>query len=186
MTVTVFYDYACPYSYRAARWVRQLEAPEVEWRPFSLKEANSPPGTPSVFDDPDLSSTAVHALVLAEAAKEADFGAYHDAVYDAFHAEGRRLDAADVRAAAESAGVDLTEFDRRSAHWRAVAKAHHEHGRDDHGIFGTPTLVYDDGVSVFLKLTEIPAVVDSVRLWDGLRVLALCHPELVEIKFARA
>jgi predicted DsbA family dithiol-disulfide isomerase len=181
MAVTVYYDYTCAYSYRGARWLRQVPDIDIHWAPFSLKEANNPAGVPSVFDD-DPMSTSVLALVLAGAAKEADFAAYHDAVYDAMHGEGRRLDAGDLRTLAASAGVDLEVFDRDEDHWRRVAHDSHAHGRDHHGVFGTPTLLFDDSASVFLKLTEIPSAAESERLWDSLHVLAVCHPELVEIK----
>ena len=182
MAVTVYYDYTCPYSYRAARWLRQVPDVEVQWAPFSLKEANRPEGAASVFDEGSASNVPVLAQALAEAAKEADFTAYHDVVYDAMHSGGSRLDAGDLRAAAQAAGVDLEEFDRDAARWLGAVARSHAHARDEHGIFGTPTILFDDSASVFLKLTEVPSMSDSARLWESLEVLAVCHPELVEIK----
>lgn len=186
MAVTVYYDYTCVYSYRAARWLRQVPEVDVDWAPFSLKEVNRDPGTPSVFEDEELASTSVLALVLAEAAREApgeaSFAAYHEVVFDLMHSGERRLDASDLRSVAASSGVDLPAFDRDLPRWRSTTAAQHAHARDDHGVFGTPTLVFADEASVFLKLTEIPSPAESARLWESLHVLAVCHPELVEIK----
>jgi 2-hydroxychromene-2-carboxylate isomerase len=182
VAVTVYYDFTCQYSYRAARWLRQVPDVVVDWSPFVLKEVNRGEGAPSVFDAAGLASTSILALALGEAAKEADFAAYHRGVYDAMHSDGPRPDAGDLRTVAASAGVDLAAFDGDADRWLRVVSGSHAHGRDDHGVFGTPTLVFDDTASVFLKLTEVPSASESARLWDSLHVLAVCHPELVEIK----
>jgi protein-disulfide isomerase len=182
MAVTVYYDFTCQYSHRAARWLRQVPDVSVEWAPFVLKEVNRGEGAPSVFEGAGLGSTSVLALALGEAAKEADFAAYPRGVYDAMHSDGPRPATEDLRAVAAGAGVDLQGFDRDADEWLRAVAARHAHGCDDHGVFGTPTLVFDDTASVFLKLTEIPSAAESARLWDSLHVLAVCHPELVEIK----
>jgi hypothetical protein len=42
--ITVYYDYTCPYSYRALRWLECVKQTgrvlTLTWRSFSLKEVN--------------------------------------------------------------------------------------------------------------------------------------------------
>lgn len=38
--VEVFFDYTCPFTYRAHRWLETLDDLSVTWRPFSLLEHN--------------------------------------------------------------------------------------------------------------------------------------------------
>jgi predicted DsbA family dithiol-disulfide isomerase len=182
MQVKIYYDYTCPYSYRAFRWFRRLQEKvpglEVRWATYSLKEANRGVSSPSPFDDPGISSISVLALALAHVARLADFDCYHQAVFDAMQAG--RVDQGNLLAAAGDAGVDTDAFELDRQRWlRLVAEEHAE--AKALGVFGTPTLVFDDAVA-FVKLAELPPDDDDVELWHSLCVLARCHPELVEIK----
>ena len=60
MHVNVFFDYTCPYSYRVLPWIDAVARADrdvaVSWCTFSLKEANRDQGSPSPFDDPEISS----------------------------------------------------------------------------------------------------------------------------------
>ncbi|MGH9183334.1 MAG: DsbA family protein [Acidimicrobiales bacterium] len=179
-----YYDYTCPYSYRAFQWLTRLEevVPDlaVEWRTFALKEANRDPHTPSPFDDPEISSVSVLALALAHAARRADFARYHARVFEAMQV--RRLGELDVLAVAADAGVDLDSFEEERPRWlRQVAEAH-DRATSRWRVFGTPTLILDGDAAVFLKLAEVPARNDDEEVWSALCVLARCHPELMEIK----
>lgn len=182
MQVKIYYDYSCPYSYRAFQWFRRLQTTvpdlEVVWATFSLKEAKRDSSEPSPFDGPDISSVSVLALALAHAARQADFAGYHQAVFDAMQA--RRLDEGDVLAAAADAGVDTGAFDLDRQQW--LGRLAEEHGEAQaFGVFGTPTLAIDDALA-FVKLAELPPRHDDVEVWHSLCVLTRCHPELLEIK----
>ncbi len=182
MQVKIYYDYTCPYSYRAFQWFHRLREAvpglEVSWATYSLKEANRGASSPSPFDDREISSVSVLALALAHAARQADFDHYHQAVFDAMQAH--RLDEGDLLAAATDAGVDTAAFDLDRDQW--LSHVAEEHGEAKAlGVFGTPTLVFDDAVA-FVKLAELPPDDDDVEIWHSLCVLARCHPELVEIK----
>ncbi len=146
--VTVYYDYTCPYSYRAARWLRQLgEAGrklEVEWKTFSLKEVNRGVGEPSVLDRQRAESVSVLALEPTKAAQVAGpglFERYHYRVFEAMHDDGRKLEASDLLTIARYAGLDTGRFEveRREGVWlRRVAEDHRE-GAERWKVFGTPT-----------------------------------------------
>ncbi len=147
------------------------------WATYSLKEANRDAPSPSPLDDPEISSVSVLALALAHAARQADFDHYHQAVFDAMQV--RRLDQGDRLAAAADAGVDTAAFDLDRHQWLGYVAEEHGEAKAL-GVFGTPTLVFDDAVA-FVKLAELPPD-DDVEIRHSLCVLARCRPELVEIK----
>lgn len=184
MQVNCYYDYTCPYSYRAFVWLEAVRAAgphlEVFWRTFSLKELNREPGSPSAFADAENASVSVLALALAQAAREVDFDRYHRAVFSAMHAEGRRLGQDDLLRFAAEAGVDGEGLDW--SRWLGALATEHREGAARFGVFGTPTLVLDGEAVVFLKLAEPPATGEAIPLWQSLCTLARCHPELLEIK----
>ncbi len=194
-SITIYYDYTCPYSYRALLWLRQLERAgrkvDLRWKTFSLKEVNASEGEPSVFERGRQESIGVLALQLAKAAQEAGadaFERYHEAVYDAMQGEGRRVAVKDLIEMAGDAGLDVTrlEMDREQGRWLQEVARDHQEGSERWGVFGTPTVVFDDESAAYLKFTEPPASPsDAAEVYDALRCLARHHPELVEIKQPR-
>lgn len=189
MQVKCFYDYTCSYSYKTMLWLRAAEATganlSVDWRSFSLREANRDEGTPSSFTGSGTLGTSVLALALAHAARAVDqatFERYHAGVFDAMHANGARVDQDALLRLAGKAGVDTDAFERDQDRWvRAVREEHHV-AQDRFNIFGTPTLVMENGATVFIKLAEMPSPGDERQVWEALCCLAVCHPEVLEIK----
>ncbi len=191
-SITIYYDYTCPYSYRALLWLRQLERAgreiDLRWKTFSLKEVNVSEGEPSAFKRGRQESISVLALQLAKAAQEAGadiFERYHTALYDAMQGEGKRVTATDLMEMAGDAGLDITrlEMDREQGRWLQEVARDHREGSERWGVFGTPTLVLDEESAIYLKFIEPPASPsDAAEVYDAILCLARCHPELVEIK----
>ena len=182
--MTVYYDYTCSYSYKALHWFdRAREADpsfEVRWATFSLKEVNRPPDEPSTLDDPATTSLSVLALALAHAAREADFDRYHRAVFEAMHADLKRLSVEELLGFAAAAGVDVGAFDRDRGSWIARLAAEHRDAVAKWGMYGTPTLLLNDAAA-FVRLREIPGAAQSVGLLDDLRSLSTRPAALVEL-----
>jgi hypothetical protein len=95
--ITVYYDYTCPYSNRALRWLAKVAQAGREltviWKAFPLKEVNRRPGQASFLSGTPAGSVSILALELAKAALAARsdlFGAYHNAVFDAMHGENQK------------------------------------------------------------------------------------------------
>ncbi len=194
--VTVYYDYTCPYSYRALLWLRQLQEAGrelyLEWKTFSLKEVNRGVGEPSIFQSSQTGNVSVLALEMAKAAEAMGsevFERYHRTVYAAMHGDGRRVTAETLLGFARQAGLDITPFelDRREGRWLREVEHDHREGAERWKVFGTPTLVLDDEAAVYLKFTQASASPSAAaEVYDALVCLARCHPELVEIKHPRA
>ncbi len=190
--MTIYYDYTCPYSYRALLWLRQLEEAGrelyLEWKTFSLKEVNRGESSPSIFEKSQTGSVSVLALELAKAAQAMGpqvFEPYHDTVYDAMYRNRRRVTADALIGIARQAGLDVSglELERQEGRWLREVERDHREGAESWGVFGTPTLVLDDEAAVYLKFTQAAASPsDAAEVYDALLCLARCHPELVEIK----
>lgn len=182
-TVTCYYDYTCGYSYRAWLWLSGLDGITVDWRTASLKELNRRDDEPSVFDRDDP-RRSVLALALAHAARDAGvLDRYHEAAFTAMHTEHRLLGADDLVGLAAEAGLDPSAFEQRRAEWVDAAAAEHHAAVERWGVFGIPTLVLTEDVAVFLKFAQPPAPgEDARRVWESLHVLAVSHPELLEMK----
>jgi predicted DsbA family dithiol-disulfide isomerase len=187
MQVTFYFDYTCEYCYRAHKWLLMVQSKthdlELTWATFSLKEANSDDETPSVFEDRDISSLSVLALALSHAAREANFDRYHRSVFDALHLGGERLKASDLLNFAADAKVDVGEFNARRSYWLAQVEREHNEAVTKWSVFGTPTLVIDNDIGVWLKLADSPSGSDdALDLWRSLCTLCIYHPDLIEIK----
>ena len=194
--ITFYYDYLCPFSYRTYRWLREVQqagcALELTFRAFLLKEVNRPPEHPSYFapDGPDTFSLL--ALELAKAAQASDpaiFSRYHDLLYDALHRDGRRLTSDEALALAATAGLDVAQFqeERASGRWRQAVAEDYQEARQRWQIFGVPTTVWNDTVSVYLKLRQQPTgTTRAVEAYEALRSLLRQAPELIEVKYSLA
>lgn len=190
--LTIYYDYTCPYSYRAFRWLQHLKQSgrvfELQWKTFSLKEANRDDDAPSVFDLKPVDSVSILALELAKATQAAGgemFERYHGVIFDAMHGDGKKLAADAVRTMAQDAGLEMPAFqaEQQAGTWLQRVAGDHRDGVGRWNVFGTPTLVFDDQAAVYLKFTRVPqSPSDAAEVFDALRCLARCHPELVEIK----
>ena len=50
------------------------------------------------------------------------------------------------------------------------------------GVFGTPTFVFPDGASAYVRLSEAPEGKDATRVFDRLMAIAADEPRILEIK----
>jgi predicted DsbA family dithiol-disulfide isomerase len=124
--------------------------------------------------------------MAAEAARRQDrFDTLHAALLGARHQS--RLDIDDIKVieqVAEESGLDLARF-RRDLEDPGILVAlarDHSHAVVTHGVFGTPTFVFPNGASAYIRLTEAPSGADAVRLFDSLMAIAAYEPRVLEIK----
>jgi len=180
-TLTVYFDYTCRYSYRALHWLDLVPEVSVEWRTFSLKEVNKEDDEPSWLEAESTPSLSVLAQALAHAARDADLGRYHRAVFEAMHGEERRLSEDDFYALAAEAGVDVDAFRSDGGAWVASVGAEHHDAVERLGVYGTPTVVLD-GAAAYLRLAEVPgSKEEAMAVVNALDGIASSPANLVEV-----
>lgn len=185
MRITCYFDYTCSYSYRAWLWFERLgttEELEVNWSSFVLKEINRQEGEISALVGPTIESVAALALALGEALRGHDgWERYHAATFRAMHSGEERPGADDIIRLAAEAGLDVDEFRNDQARWLAAVRASHVDGVERLGVFGTPTVVFDNDTAIYLKLQGLPTG-DDHKLWDSLTAIGRSFPAVVELK----
>jgi len=190
----VFFDYQCPYVYRASLLIDEVRRSgrelDVRWRYFSLTQVNSKDDGWTVWDAPAGEPVKGRlAFAAAEAARRQHrFGDLHRALLSARHRDRLELDEPEVvESMAASAGLDVERFktDLSDPSILEALAADHRHAVTELGIFGTPTFVFEGGASAYVRLTA-PAEADgSVQVFERLLAVAAQEPRILEIKRPR-
>lgn len=180
MKFDVFFDYTCGYAYRAHRWLDALGF-EGRWRPFALLEANRDDGETPVWEQ-ERHRENISLLLLAghEVVRRADgdVDTYRAEAFHAWHETDRRLDVDDVVALALDAGVTTDAAGIRGA--LEEVGAEHRSGAE-RGVFGSPTIVFDDDEAAYVQLAAVPSEGDASAVWETVREVSRTT-SLLEIK----
>lgn len=195
MRFDVFFDYQCPFVYRAALLldaVRRSGARDldVRWRYFSLTQVNSKDEGWTIWGAPDSELARGRlAFQAAEAARrQGRFDELHYAMLNARHRDRLELDNVNVvEKVAADAGLDMDAFRRDIAGRDAleVLARDHRAAVDELGVFGTPTFVFADGAAAYVRLTQAASENGAVDVFDRLVAVAAAEPRILEIKRPR-
>jgi predicted DsbA family dithiol-disulfide isomerase len=186
----IFFDYSCPFVYRASLLLASVAAArpaDVQWRYFSLSQVNSTEPGWTVWDAPAGEKVRGRlAFKAAEAARRQDrFDVYHAALLNARHRDRLDIDdAAVVQQVAEDSGLDVERF-RRDLDDPAIIQAlarDHKEAVAGHGVFGTPTFVFPNGASAYIRLSEPPSGAEALHVYDRLLAVVADEPGILEIK----
>ena len=192
MEFDIYYDYLCPFVYRASVLLQNVRDSgrrplKVNWRYFSLAQVNSKNDGWTVWDAPDSEPVKGRlAFKAAEAARRQHrFDEFHTPLLQARHRDRLDIDELEVveRVAVES-GLDLERFRSDVADpdiLQALARDQ-RHAIAEHGVFGTPTFVFQDGASAYVRLSVPPEAADSAKLFGDLVAVAAGEPRILEIK----
>ena len=191
----VFYDYLCPFVYRASVLLQNvgLSLPSrlaVTWRYFSLAQVNSKDDGWTAWNAP--ASEPVKGRLAFKAAESARrqcrFDDFHMLLLHARHRDRLDIDKPDVvQRVAVDAGLDLERF-RKDLADPAILNSlarDHQQALSEHGVFGTPTFVFADGASAYVRLAEAPDPAQASRVFDRLISIAAGEPSILEIKRPR-
>ncbi len=178
-------------------WLDQVKAEygddlDINWRHFSLEQINSRSGPDwKVWEQKDLrEARALLASVAGEAAKRQGdaeaFDRFHLALLTARHAGGRVPLNQDepLIEIAEQAGLDVERFkkDLDDPEILAAVVADHEAATtQENGIFGTPTFLFENGHTAYMK-TFIPPKEEAVEVFDSFVSLFGSRTYVGEIK----
>jgi predicted DsbA family dithiol-disulfide isomerase len=187
----VFYDYLCPFVYRASVLLQNVrdsgERPiDVRWRYFSLIQVNSKDEGWTVWDAVDAEARGRLAFKGAEAARrQGAFDDFHMALLRARHEQRADIDdVAVVEQVAEDSGLDLDRFRKDIADPQIVSALERDHRAAvaEYGVFGTPTFVFDAGATAYVRLSEPPDAASSVAIFDRVISIGAEEPRILEIK----
>jgi len=188
----IFFDYACPFVFRASRLVDAVRRSqernlEVRWRYFSLTQVNSKDEGWTVWDAPASERVRGRlAFAAAEAARRQDsFDRFHEALLLARHKDQADIDDRGVvERLAIDEGLDVERFRRDLADpsiLEALARDHTE-AVTVFGVFGTPTFVFANGPAAYVRLAASAADNGVVEVFDNLVTVAAREPRILEIK----
>jgi len=190
MEFELYYDYLCPFVYRASLLLANVAAErpiDIRWRYFSLAQVNSKEEGWTAWAAPAAERVRGRlAFKAAEAARRQDrFDPFHANLLAARHQD--RLDIEDAKVVdqvAEESGLKLERFRRDLADptiLEALARDH-KYAVATHGVFGTPTFVFPNRASAYIRLAEAPSGADALQLFDSLLAIAADEPRVLEIK----
>jgi predicted DsbA family dithiol-disulfide isomerase len=192
ITLDVFFDYLCPFVYRMARVLDAVRGSgrrdvEVRWRYFSLTQVNSKDDGWTVWSAPASEKVRGRtAFAAAEAARrQGRFEDLHMPLLVARHRD--RLDIDDpavVQRVAADAGLDMDRFrrDMEDPEILTTLAGDHRQAASELGVFGTPTLVFENGGSAYVRLAEGVDRSDALEVFDRLVQVAAAEPRILEIK----
>jgi predicted DsbA family dithiol-disulfide isomerase len=193
--VEIFYDYGCPYVHAAAVWVDSVKAElgdrlQVNWRYFPLEQVNSTEGPEwKLWEQPaDYKSRgrgAFHGAIAARNQGEDAFERFHLALLRAKHEDGKEHSRREtLLEAAQAANLDLKRFERDLDDSSLLAKIgpDYEEAREQYGVFGTPTFVFEDGSSAYIKMRPAAPNGDAVTVFEDFVQTVQGRPYIAEIK----
>lgn len=167
------------------------ESLDITWKHFSLEQVNGRHGPDwKVWEQPDThNGGSILSLRAGEAARlqgKQEFERFHLALLTARHGGNGRIPLDQVEplvSVASEVGLDVSLFrgslsDRRLL--RNIGRDHTQ-GAEEHGVFGTPTFVFDNGNAVYLK-AFIPPPEDSVPAFEHFVALMAHRSYLGELK----
>ena len=203
--VTVYFDYVCPYSWRAAELFELIAQPlglEVEWEHFSIYQSEHQQRGGAVqrswqiwnerLDKGDGSGCKGLLPFLASLASRKQgqdaHAAFRLALQRANHAHYQPYSLETVRGVARAVGLDMGRFEHELANPEARTVLAHEHMRAAaQDVFGTPTVVFPGGQAAYLRLQEAPRSADEgVALFEDVRGLLERYPYLQTVRRPRS
>jgi predicted DsbA family dithiol-disulfide isomerase len=199
VAVDVYFDFACPYVHSAASWLREVNCQlgdnpiQVTWKFFPLEEVNAPPDADMPIWDlpPDRRSRgrdSFHAAAAARRQGREAFERFHAELLTLKHVEeqdhGKR---STLNEAASRAGLDLARFaaDLDDRGLLVEIKNDYVAGKEGLGVFGTPTFVFANGQSAYLRILPPPPTDEAVAFWLDFVRDVRDRPYLQEIKRPR-
>lgn len=190
-TLTVYFDFLCPFAYRTSFWVDMLAeqlgaALQVEWNYFSLEQHNTPAErnwniweqtddyeSPASYDA-KWDMRGLLAFWGAEAARQQGaeaFNRFRRTLYAARHRDKLAFTRPAVTDVAARSELDMARFEADFANRSLldVLRQHHTEARDTYAVFGVPTILFDGQNPLFLKTMSIPPAEEVVPLFEELQ-----------------
>ncbi len=172
-TVTVYFDYLCPYAYRAMELSTMLTEPlklEFNWSNYSLHQGNYQGNGWFLWENklnlndkdggkgllPFLASYAVRKQ------SESSFGLYRLMLMRAYHRDGKPYSINTIMDVAEQVGLDLDLLEREldTEITRKMLAKDHQHAIKKQ-VFASPTFEFKNNNLSYFRFSEVPASQDK-------------------------
>ena len=187
---TVYIDFLCPWAYRGAMWLADVEKAgriRPQFRFFSLSQNHDArqglPEPPVWERDPHAKGLPAFLAATAARVQGPEAGdRFRIALQRARHEDHLPVDdPGTFWRAAERAGIDVARFERdfEQSDFTTLAREHAE--AVQRGVFGVPTLVWPEGRSYYLKITDLIPADRAVALYDAIETVHR-FGEVIEIK----
>ena len=164
---------------------------DISWKNFSLQQINSKEGPEwKVWEQVDLhEARSLLAAVAGEAARrqgEEAFDRFHMALLTARNRGRDRIPLNEDQPlieVAQQAGLDVERFEKDlgDPELVLVVARDHEESTEQYGAFGSPTFVFENGQSAYLK-TFLPPEEESVETFEHFVGLMAARPYIGEVK----
>ena len=152
------------------------EAPiEITWKPFSLEQVNQKIGPDykawdESDDDLNASLWGLRAGMAAKRQGEDAMRRYMPYLLRARHEERKDLgDKELLKSLARQAGLDIAQFEQDLNDRTTLDEiaASHTEAVEERGVFGTPTFVFENGASAFLKVIRPRSPEEAAKAFDS-------------------
>ena len=171
--VDFHFDVMCPYAYQTSLWIREvrdLVGVEVRWRFFSLEEVNRAEGKKHPWEREWSYGWSMMRIGAQLRRLDPDLlDEWYLRAGTALHVEGRKPHRREVaEALLAEMGLDPGLARRAIEDPTTGEEVWEDHRRvTARGVFGVPTLVFDDGQALFGPVLIDPPRGDAaVRLWE--------------------
>lgn len=189
----VYFDYSCPCVWAASMWLREVKKHlgdrlEVTWRYFPLMWANHETDAkgrakPAERAHQKSYDAMLSAVVVSMQGTDAFLG-FHHALLDLVHRDGKDLGRkTTIDAALKAANLDPVTYqsDLKDRSLPFLIRTDDEESRD-FGVFGTPTFVFPNGATAYLKMEAPPPSDDAMALFEEFLRIIRDHDTVREIK----
>lgn len=192
LDLDVYFDFLCPFTWQASKWVRQIselmgaDVISVRWRFFSLEHNNKSQNDPNfkIWEQKpggDLKGLlAFSAGGVAHAiGGDAALDKFYTALGRMLHEEGLPIwEQANIEKAWQEAGLDSAAlkgvFDGSDKRGLEKLQSDHTEAVERYGAFGSPTLVFEEHRSFYLKLMPAPEDIDeALELFQHIQRMAM-------------
>jgi predicted DsbA family dithiol-disulfide isomerase len=165
----------------------------IEWYAFPLEQVNSNQGPDwKLWEQPDeYKSRGLWAFRGGEAARRQGkelFERFHMVLLRARHVQERDIANPEVLIeVAKEVGLDVDMFRQDLLSRNLLAKIGEDYTRGvkEHGVWGTPTLVFNGRQAAYLKLRPAPPPEESAKLFEELFDMIHGRPYVIEVKRPR-
>jgi predicted DsbA family dithiol-disulfide isomerase len=193
-TIDVYVDYLCPYAHAGSAFLRNVRKNldgglKINWKFFPLEQVNSDKGEDwKVWEQSTEHRTrgweGFRAAVAALQQGDEAFEKFHFGWFNALHETPVGTKRPTVFEVAAAVGLDTAKFEKDfedTSLWTRV-RDDYEGGRATLGVFGVPTIVFENGLSAYMQMRPAAPEAETMAVWDDLVATIAGRPYIREIK----